>query len=76
MNPNSETEWGAHPPRVLFSAPSRKTRGAQNSSGSRSTPGPSEAGREGAACHTRGRVCSPTSDFGVRAQSRRTRPQR
>ena len=25
MNPKTEVEWGAHAPRVRFSAPSRKT---------------------------------------------------
>ena len=29
LNPNSEIEWGARPPRALFSAPSRKTSGCQ-----------------------------------------------
>ena len=30
LDPNSEIEWGARPPRALFSAPSRKTSGAWN----------------------------------------------
>lgn len=28
MNPKTEVEWGAHAPRVQFSAPSRKTMSA------------------------------------------------
>ena len=65
LNPNSEVEWGARPPRASFSAPSRKTSAAPKSP---NVPLPSRAlggGTRGASRNTRGRVCSPTSKFGL-----------
>jgi len=60
----SEAEWGARPPRALFSAPPRKTPDAGNLPATAHPARVPEAGREGASSHARGRACSPTSEFG------------
>jgi len=63
FSPNSEIERGAHPPRVLFSAPSRKTRAHRNISNvqDRIARQLLAAGRDQ---RRPGRACSPTSEFG------------
>ena len=66
FNPNSEVERGSHAPRVLLSAPSRKTRAHQNYPCVCAGFARHRAGCEGASSHTRGRVCSPTSEVGLK----------
>src|SRR5262245_2725006 len=68
MNLNSEIGWGAHEPRVRFSATSRKTLMSQ-------TPNASwqhlRATRWAGGAPSYTRVCSPTSVFGVKTVLRR-----
>ena len=72
LNPNSAIERGAHAPRVLFSAPSRKTGGARNRASSQNLGSRHRAGCEGASSDTRGRVCSPTSEVELKRKGSAT----
>ena len=64
---NSETEWGACPPRALFSAPSWKTSGALHCSTSQPVVGARTGRTRGRVQRRPGRACSPASAhrFGV-----------
>jgi hypothetical protein len=56
LNPNSELEMGAPPPRAQFSAPSRKTPAAENCAKEGNPPPAEKAGREGASSNARAGV--------------------
>ena len=56
ISPNSEVGWGAHAPRVLFSAPSRKTSDARKSSGCSANVRAHGCWTRRAPSYTRGRV--------------------
>ena len=65
LNPNSERDRGARPPRAQFSAPSRKTPVADNCVEVVNSPQAENAGREGASSDARGGRAPLTSEFGL-----------
>ena len=69
FNPNSEVGWGAHAPRVRFSAPSRKTSNARKSPECFGRVRAQRGWTHGTSSHTRGRVCSPISVSGFNPNS-------
>src|SRR5262249_27043035 len=64
--PNSDFGWGAHAPRVPFSAPSRKTSARQTTPNTSWLRPRATCWTRGESSSTRGRVCSPTSVFGLK----------
>ena len=65
LSPKTEMEWGAHAPRVPFSAPSRKTLSALKSSGGSERSRAQGAGREARPAAPVG-GCAPHSCFRVK----------
>ena len=69
FNPNSEVAWGAHAPRVLFSAPSRKIANARKSSGCFESVRAQSGWTRGTSSHIRGHAGSPISEFGFKKRN-------
>ena len=65
LNPNTEAERGARPPRAPFSAPSRKTPAAGDCGQIWNSPKAESAVREGASSDARGGRAPRASEFGL-----------